>query len=173
MFTQVVISLGMMITAAPAQAAGAVETKPSSATDVSGEIETGAPVDQQEFCCRCKGLRLSTYFHSWAGHCNMPQHYPYGATRGYYYFRPYHEAHLRLHQEMAEQWGGDPRNPYDNDALFDAIQNQPNFDESDLESEPLPLPENENQSAERPPSMPKATPAGYQPFGLWKIRRPD
>lgn len=46
----------------------------------------------------------------------MPQHYPYyPAMHGYYYFHPYHHAHVPPQQTFASQWGVDPRNPYAND----------------------------------------------------------
>ena len=52
--------------------------------------------------------------------CNMPQHYPYEAVMGYYYFRPYNYRHIAEHQRAVTVWGGDPRNPYSND-LFKSV----------------------------------------------------
>jgi hypothetical protein len=50
--------------------------------------------------------------------CDMHQHMPYwNNERGYYYFRPYHVAHVIMHQEQTASWGQDARNPYDNRTL--------------------------------------------------------
>ena len=47
--------------------------------------------------------------------CSMPPHYPYfPSMHGYYYFRPYHHSHLAEQQNLAAQWGEDPRMPYAN-----------------------------------------------------------
>lgn len=46
----------------------------------------------------------------------MPQHYPYyPPMHGYYYFHPYHYAHVPAQQAFASQFGVDTRNPYSND----------------------------------------------------------
>lgn len=50
--------------------------------------------------------------------CSMPPHYPYfPSMHGYYYFRPYHHSHLVEQQNLAAQWGEDPRKPYANMVL--------------------------------------------------------
>lgn len=47
--------------------------------------------------------------------CQMPQHHAYyPAMHGYYYFRPYHHAHLQQQKLSAVSWGEDPRAPYAN-----------------------------------------------------------
>ncbi len=46
----------------------------------------------------------------------MPQHYVYyPPLHGYYYFHPYHYAHVPAQQAFTSQFGVDPRNPYSND----------------------------------------------------------
>jgi hypothetical protein len=43
----------------------------------------------------------------------MPQHMPYKLPEdGYYYFRPYHYAHIAIQQDFVSGFGGDRRNPY-------------------------------------------------------------
>jgi len=52
----------------------------------------------------------------------MPQHLLYKLPEdGYYYFRPYHFAHVSIHQEFVSQWGGDERNPYSYE-IFDQLE---------------------------------------------------
>ena len=53
--------------------------------------------------------------------CQMHQHYPYyPAMHGYYYFRPYNHSMIPEQQQMAAEWGEDPRHPYAND-LFQIV----------------------------------------------------
>jgi hypothetical protein len=57
----------------------------------------------------------------WNSTGDMPQHVPYFPhAHGYYYFRPYNVVHVLQQQEMAQRWGGDARNPYDN-RMFERI----------------------------------------------------
>jgi hypothetical protein len=62
------------------------------------------------------------------------------ASHGYYYFRPYHHSHIAIQQHFVRQWGGDPRNPYDN-AIFEGIYDGVVSGDLDMPIEPLPSPE--------------------------------
>jgi hypothetical protein len=92
--------------------------------DCSASWDEGcaAPVDAwARSCCGC-GRCTTGFWRKWhCGTCAMPPHYAYfPQMHGYYYFRPYHPSHVALHRDMARQWGGDPRNPYDN-AIFQQV----------------------------------------------------
>jgi hypothetical protein len=49
--------------------------------------------------------------------------------RGYYYFRPYHIAHVAMQQERALAWDLDRHNPYDN-RFLDRIHDEWEADEA-------------------------------------------
>ncbi len=70
-------------------------------------------------CCSICGNRCQHHCFAakWTGStCNMMQHHAYfPAMHGYYYFRPYHHAHIAEQQQSVAGWGGDPRNPYANE----------------------------------------------------------
>lgn len=90
---------------------------------ISGATSVGAP------CNQYAGSGSSTYAGNVHGglchrvggclfddHADMPQHHPYyPPMHGYYYFHPYHHAHVDAQRDFAGQWGMDPRNPYAND----------------------------------------------------------
>jgi hypothetical protein len=55
------------------------------------------------------------WFYWWLSYRGRGQHYAYPPpVPGSYYFRPYSLAQLRAQQQAAQDWGGDPRNPYSN-----------------------------------------------------------
>lgn len=59
----------------------------------------------------------------WCRHstCDMLERVWYfPESHGYYYFRPYNHNHIGQHQNLATQWGIDPRNPYSNE-IFQGI----------------------------------------------------
>ena len=69
----------------------------------------------------------------------MYQHFSYRAQgNGYYYFRPYHFVALKIQKDVAQRWGQNPNNPYDN-RFFDKIYQE-------VEAEVLP-PANEESNA--------------------------
>lgn len=75
---------------------------------------------------------------------NMPQHYPYYAEDlGYYYFRPYNYKHIPEQQNAVLGWGGDPRHPYTNREIFDAVYQEvdaPGFAPTPFEPEAVDRP---------------------------------
>lgn len=55
--------------------------------------------------------------------CGLPQHYAYLADpKFYYYFRPYNWFQIEPQQQEVENYGLDPRNPYDNRFLQAAYE---------------------------------------------------
>ena len=81
---------------------------------------TAGPCD-----CQTSSHAKFCFWGPWfCGTCDMPQHHPYSPPlHGYYYFRPYHPSHLREQQQFVAGWGGDVRNPYDNE-IFKTVRAQ-------------------------------------------------
>ena len=81
----------------------------------------------------------------------MYQHYAYyPEMHGYYYFRPYNWTHLAEHQQIATEWGEDPRNPYAN-TLFDQVYADYFAENGEAAETPV------------PPEPPAAVPMGTPP----------
>lgn len=58
----------------------------------------------------------------WCSPGNMSGHIPLCPCSGtYYYFRPYNWFHIAEQQQEAAIYEGDPRNPYDNRAVFEGL----------------------------------------------------
>jgi hypothetical protein len=98
----------------------------------------------------------------WISPCNMSQRYPYWPKdHGYYYFRPYHMAHVCQHRDIAESWGEDPRNPYDHkvfDRVYESIAAEA---AANAEVLPATVPEKKPEAFER--SGPDLTPKAPDP----------
>ena len=136
MQTQMALFLGLVLLA------GGQPGQDSSPSDkpapVAKQVETPEVVDASccEPCCPSCGSRcghesvccwmiremcLGPLFH---GDCNMVPHAAYfPELHGYYYFRPYHFSHIRLHQEFVSSFGEDPRAPYAN-TVFQQVYRQ-------------------------------------------------
>ena len=92
----------------------------------------------------------------------MHQHYPYwNKERGYYYFRPYHVAHVVMQQEKTTGWGQDARNPYDNrflDNIYEEFAEEEAVKSKARKTEPLPRTPGEPEMNE-PNTLPEDRPA--------------
>lgn len=106
--------------------------------------------------------------------CDMHQHYPYwNKERGYYYFRPYHVAHVVMQQEKTAGWGQDARNPYDNrflDNIYEEFADEEAVKVKARKTEPLPrtpgVPE-----MDEPSTLPEDRPAPQPEEGSRKSSR--
>ncbi len=98
--------------------------------------------------------------------CDMHQHYPYwNKERGYYYFRPYHVAHVVMQQEKTAGWGQDARNPYDNrflDDIYEEFADEEAVKSKARRPEPLPRTPGEPEMDE-PSTLPQDQPAPNPP----------
>ncbi len=95
-----------------------------------------------------------TFLNEWIhSPCNMPQHYRYHpAAHGYFYFRPYHFAHVPTQQEIAAtQFGIDKRIPYSNKILEQAYRDLTEERASRLPLEEVPNPLHTDESPSDPP----------------------
>lgn len=93
----------------------------------------GTSVGHSHGCRKCCPWYFNSSF-------DMPPHYPYyPAMHGYYYFRPYHPAHLVQQRALVETWGGDPRNPYAN-RIFQTVYEDYRADKADNADVPLTVP---------------------------------
>ena len=114
----------------------------------SGSCHSGACASRCGSCCKSALWRLGccggshSAFSKWAGSaCGMHPHYAYfPSMHGYYYFRPYHHSHVRLHQQTVAGWGGDVRNPYSNE-IFQAVYAERPAGQSGLVVPMAPLPQ--------------------------------
>jgi hypothetical protein len=106
--------------------------------------------------------------------CDMHQHYPYwNKERGYYYFRPYHVAHVVMQQEKATTWGQDARNPYDNrflDNIYEEFADEEAVKAKARKTEPLPRTQGEPEM-EEPKTLPEDRPAPQPEEGSRKSSR--
>ena len=84
----------------------------------------------------------------------------YPAMHGYYYFHPYHHSHIVTQQELASQWGMDPRNPYAND-FFKAVYAEYKAQDN-MGGQVVP--------AEEPTSPPEQVPLGPRATSTYKKR---
>lgn len=86
----------------------------------------------------------------WSSTCDMHQHLRYPPPlHGNYYFRPYDPTDLFRQQAFVTQWGGDPRNPYDNE-VFDRIHGPRAPVPNGGAAEPVPVPPPTSLLPEKP-----------------------
>jgi hypothetical protein len=125
-----VLSIAILATSAgPAPAQTTPQGK--GATQAPADF-SNSPVIYDEMDDCDYGLPAGHMPHGWCARGDMYPHYPYMAQpKFYYYFRPYQFFHIPRHQAEVLNYGGDPRNPYDNKIfrnIYDSLE----------EPEPLP-----------------------------------
>lgn len=94
------------------------------------------------------GLGQSPCHDWWCSGCDLSQHAVSTMCHGYYYFHPYHLADLESQRTFATSWGGDVRNPYDNQVLKDVYTQWKSEQNGSVEAE-------RPESSELPPPRPE------------------